>query len=388
MKNKSIVLPIVLLLCFSFGCKKQGDAAKNKEDPGTDDVRTEIEDGLQVVYNPKEPSPLPGMPKQIILEQELCIGDEEGIEDFVFSKIQNVQIDEDENIYVMDQKEVCVKVFDKDGNHLRTFGKKGQGPGEIQYPYRMQLFAGNEILIYCAANRRLSFYSLDGALIRELPIGQHNFLRTLPDSKGNIITQSQTPGDNKFVHEMIKFDMNLNPLLTIKTIEVEMNPYIVSMVNPTFNVRLMTNDYIAWGFPLDFKYEIVIFNPEGNAIRKIVKDYDPVKITAEDKEKITKDLIGDREVPPEYTLKFPKNQYPYWVFMCGDDGKIYARTFEQNEEGNFRYDVFDPEGRYIAKFYFSEKDVICLVRNNKLYSMVFEGAKGFPVVKRYDISWR
>jgi len=47
--------------------------------------------------------------------------------------------------------------------------------------------------------------------------------------------------------------------------------------------------------------------------------------------------------------------------MCADDGKIYARTFEQNEEGNFRYDVFDPEGRYVAKFYFSEKDLISLL---------------------------
>jgi len=350
-----------------------------------DDVKIKIENGIQVVYNPKNPSPPPGTPKQIMLREDLCIGDEEGIEDFVFSQIRSVQVDEEENIYVLDSKEVCVKVFDKNGKHIRTFGKKGQGPGEIQLPTRMHLVGGKEILIYDAANSRLSFYSLDGKCLREISAGKYRFSRTIPDSKGNIITQLLVPGD-KFVYEIKKFDSNLNPIFTIEAIEEEIIPYVFNMVSPTLNVRVMKNDNIVWGY--SSKYEIFVVSPEGKTIRKIVKDYDPVKITEEEKEEMIKDTFGDRGVPPGYKLEFPKNYYPYYFCICGDEGRIYVRTYEKDKEGNIYYDVFDPEGRYIAKFSLPEIDFLYVVKKNKMYSMVWEDEKGIPVVKRYSVTWK
>lgn len=386
MKQLLMVFPLVFLMCFTFGCQ-QGEETEPLLDKESDDVKIEIENGIQVVYNPKNPSPLPGTPKQIIVKEELCIGDEEGMEDFVFSQIKSVQIDEEENIYVADSKEVCVKVFDKSGKHIRTFGKKGQGPGEIQRLLRMHLFAGKEILIYDTGNRRLSFYSLDGKFLREIPTVKYYLERTIPDSKGNIITH-RTYRSDKFVNEIKKFDSNLNPILTIETKEVEITPYVINMMNPNFNVRVMTNDNIVWGYPLDFKYEIVVFSPEGKRIRKIVKDYDPVKIAEEEKEEMIKNTFRGREVPPQFKLNFPESYFPYYYFVCGDEGRIYVRTYERNKEGNFRYDVFNPEGRYIAKFYFSELDLICLIRKNKIYSMIWEDERGIPVVKRYRIIWK
>ncbi len=139
---------------------------------------------------------------------------------------------------------------------------------------------------------------------------------------------------------------------------------------------------------LDFKYEIVVFSPEGKRIRKIVKDYDPVQITEEEKEEMIKNTFGDRGAPPNIKLNFPESYFPFWYFMCGDEGRIYVRTYEKNKEGNFRYDVFNPEGRYIAKFYFPEIDLICLIKKNKIYSLVWEDERGIPVVKRYRIIWK
>ncbi len=388
MKTQSVALTLTFLLCFSFGCGKQGDRADAKNAIAADDVLTKIEDGIEVVYNPKEPSPPAGSPNQIIVKQDLCIGDEDGIEDFVFSQIRNVQVDEEENIYVADSKEVCVKVFDKEGKHIRTFGKKGQGPREIQMIMRMQVFAGKEILIYDPANRRISFFSLDGTFLRSIPVKIYNFQRTIPDSKGNIVTHGGTPGDNSIVHEIIKFDMLLNPLFTIKTIEVEMIPNVLPMVTPNFVVRLMTNDNIVWGFSRDFKYEVIFVDPEGTTIRKVVKEYDPVKITGEDQERIKKQRFGDQAIPPQFKLEFPKSEYPYYYFVCGDDGSLYVRTFERNDEGDFRYDVFNPEGRYVTKFYLPDIDLVCLVRKDKLYSMVWEDEQGIPVVRRYGIDWK
>ena len=349
------------------------------------DVKIKIENGVQVVYNPKNPAPPPGTPQKILLREDLCIGEEEGVEDFMFSQIRSVQVDEEENIYVLDSKEVCVKVFDKNGRHIRTFGKRGQGPGEMQSPTRMYLTAGKELLIYDAMNRRLSYFSLEGECLRETSTGKYNFSRAIPDSKGNIITQLVVFGDN-YVNEIKKFDSNLNPIFTIEAIEEELTPYVWDMVSPTLNVRVMENDNIAWGY--SSKYEIFIVSPEGKTTRKIVKDYVPVKITEEEKEEMIKDTFGERGVPPEYKLRFPKNHYPYYFFICGEDGRIYVRTYEKDKEGNISYDVFDPEGRYITKFSLPGIDFLYVIKKNKMYSMVWEDEKGIPVVKRYNVTWK
>lgn len=349
------------------------------------DVKIRTENGIQVVYNPKNPVLLPGKPKNILLRQDLCIGDEEDVEDFMFSQIRSVQVDDEDNIYVLDSKEVCVKVFDKNGKHVRTFGKRGQGPGEIQLPTRMYLVAGKEILIYDGGNSRLSYYSLDGKCLREISTAKHFFSRAIPDSKGNIITQLLVPGD-RFVNEVKKFDSNLNPIVTIGSIEQEVTPYVMNMVTPTLNVRVMKNDNIAWGY--SEKYEIFVVSPEGKTLRKIVKDYKPVKITEKDKEQLIKDGFGDQGPPSGYKLEFPKNHYPYYFFICGDEGRLYVRTYEKDKDGNIKYDVFDPEGRYIANFSLPEIDFLYVVKNHKMYSMVWEDEKGIPVVKRYTFNWK
>jgi len=146
------------------------------------EIKIKIENGVQVVYNPKNPAPPPGSPKSLILTEDLSIGQEE-VEDFIFSEIRTIEVDEDENIYVIDEKEVCVKIFNKNGKHIITFGKKGQGPWELQRPTRMHLFAGKEIMIYDRANNRISYYSLDGKCLREMSTGKYMFARAIPGSR-------------------------------------------------------------------------------------------------------------------------------------------------------------------------------------------------------------
>lgn len=349
------------------------------------EVKIKTEDGVQVVYNPKKPVSIPGTPTKIHVQEDLCIGDEEALEDFIFSQIRSVQVDEEENIYVLDSKEIRIKVFDKNGKPLRTFGKRGQGPGEIQMPTRMYLTAEKEILIYDIGNSRLSFYSLDGQCLKEISTAKYRFSRTIPDSKGNIITQQLIPGDQVF-YEIKKYDLDLNPLVSIASIETEINFRVLNMVTPTLNVRIMKNDNIVWGYPEE--YEIFVVSPEGMTIRKIVKDYKPVKITNEEKEKLVKDAFGDQGIPPGVKLEFPKNYYPYYFLIPDDEGRIYVRTYEKDKHGNFIYNVFNPKGIYIADFTLPVIDFLYIVKDNKMYTMVWEDEKGIPVVKRYSVTWK
>jgi len=348
------------------------------------EIKIKIENGIQVVYNPKKPAPPPGNPKSLILTEDLCIGEKED-EDFIFSAIRTIEVDDEENIYVVDTKEVCIKVFDKSGKHIRTFGKKGQGPGEIQFPTRIHLFAGKEIMIYDSSNNRLSYYSLDRKCLREISAGKHRFTRAIPDSKGNIIGQVVIFGD-RFAYGIKKFDPELNLIVEIATIELERISNVLNMVSPVISVRLMKNDHFAWGNSP--KYEIFIVNPEGKTIRKIVKDYTPVKITEADKEEMKKDAFGDRGVPPGFKLEFSKNYHPFFYFVCDDEDRIYVQTYEKNKKGDIYFDVFDAEGRYIVRFSLPDGEYPNVIKKSKMYTYIRESEEGFPIVKRYDMQWK
>jgi len=126
-------MPIFLIASISFFVLSNSLQAK--------EIKIKTENGIQVVYNPKKPAPPSGSPKSLILTEDLCIAEDE-VGDFIFSEIRTIEVDDEGNIYVADSKEVCVKVFDKNGKHIRTFGKKGQGPGEIQFFSRVHMFAG------------------------------------------------------------------------------------------------------------------------------------------------------------------------------------------------------------------------------------------------------
>ncbi len=60
-------------------------------------------------------------------------------EPYQFSFIRSVDCDEEGNIYVLDHKDVCVKIFDKDGTFLRQILSEGEGPYEIMNPYGIRI---------------------------------------------------------------------------------------------------------------------------------------------------------------------------------------------------------------------------------------------------------
>jgi hypothetical protein len=49
-------------------------------------------------------------------------------------RLAAVSADETGNIFVLDAGEPRIVSFDRDGNHLRTFGNHGQGPSELDRP--------------------------------------------------------------------------------------------------------------------------------------------------------------------------------------------------------------------------------------------------------------
>jgi len=378
MKNKTNLHSIVLSFSVFFmfvSCQRE-----KMEWKGT----IEEENGVIVVNNPKEPM----YGEEVFsLEEELSVGEPEGKEEYVFYRIL-MDVDENGNMYILDAAASNIRVFDQEGNYKQTIGRKGQGPGEMLSPRSIQLNPQNEIMIYDFGNRRFSFYSLDGEFIRQNSAATAIMVfNAKMDSSGYIvggILQRES-------FTLNKFDLELNPVLTIHSIDIpslSSTPELEVMTH-SFSFDLTEKDNIVCGY--NDKYELQIFDSQGKLLRKIIKLYDPIEISETEKEEFINRLTGGRGFPPDVKVKFPKSHHPFSNISVDEEDRVFVSTPEKVEgrDGFYYYDVFDPEGKCLAKVPIKLKDdrYPLIFKNKKLY-IIDVTEEGYQVVKRYKVNWK
>lgn len=353
------------------------------------EIKIKTEDGIPVVYNPKEPVPIEGLPAKLTLKHDLTIGQETEDENYMFSGLQHTVVDEQEYMYAADWKETKIKVYDKNGKHLRSFGRKGQGPGEIGLPFRMEIFQGNKIIVNDQTNAKFIFYSREGEFLKEIPMGKYRFLtRFKLDSEGYFYAITRTFDEAKITHELKKFSPAFDPLATFASFEDVRTPRVVRAFSPPLFIQMTRDESLVWLDPLN--YELTLMNREGKALRRIIKDCDPVKITEAHEKRLIQQTFGDQGIRPGYKFEVPKHFPPARSFYVDDEDRIYVRTYDYiNKEGDQldRYDIFDPEGRYIAKFYHPRAETAQAFRKNKMYVRVEEEVYGLDLLRRYSMIW-
>lgn len=350
-------------------------------------VQIENKEGVTIVHNPKNPVKKTGAPSSLDLIRDLCIGDSADDENYMFSQIGGVMVDVEEDIIVIDQKEVVIKVYDKNGKHLKTFGKRGGGPGEFNTASRIVLKGGKDIVVLDNGNNRLSYYSKEGQCLKEISLGKYSSItRAKPDSRGNIYADTMTVDGDTGIYEIVKFDPELNVIDTLAKVEQVRKPLEYNPINEWFMYMVLENDCFIWGW--NTKYELTIHDPDGTPVKKIITDYDPVKITKKEQERIIEERFGDMEIPDMIKIVFPKSYPPFYYFICDDIGQIYVRTQRENKKGDLKWDVFDEDGIYILSFFLPPGELLYCIRNDYAYTFINEPEDGIPVVLRYRMDWR
>jgi len=66
-----------------------------------------------------------------------------------------------DRLYVADALDCAIKVFTKDGRFVRSFGRKGAGPGELSFPSGVAV-SGDSVVVADKLNLRIQTFGLDG----------------------------------------------------------------------------------------------------------------------------------------------------------------------------------------------------------------------------------
>ncbi len=351
----------------------------------------EAQTGVQVVKNPRKPVAVAGQPSSLTLKEDLVIGLTGGPEGDLFAELRSVGVDDQENIWTLDSEDVKVRIFDKTGKPVITFGKKGQGPKELLGPFRM-VVRGDGTAAFMD-NTKLAFYGRDGQCRRELLLSRRGSSRMKFDPKGCIYLDAWEYGPDpssktmKQTWKITKYDADLKLLKTFPIAEASAALYAVDFFSPTLYFHVTADSRLIW--VMTSKYEFNVLDPDGRTMLKIIKDYEPRKISAAEEKNLMKARYGDRQLPARIKINIPPAYLPLSYILVDDDTeRIYARTTEPDGKGGTWIDVFNPDGRYIARTLLPEDELVFVAKKDKLYVILSEDAEGRPLVKRYAMIWK
>ncbi len=358
----SVVCNLTLIVLASFACsqpKWKGTISK--------------EGDVIVVRNPKEP--LNHTPV-LELKEDLAIGGEGAQGEYALGDIRDAVVDDNGTIFVLEMRSSRIQVFDHSGTFVRTIGRKGQGPGELELPMAMSLIRKSEELAIHQATGRISFFRTDGVFLRNLQLKSLGLGRGVCDSIGMSYIIEIGVGDKGSLYILRKLAPDGTVVASLAEAPVgsdsRFDPF-----SPILWFRADRNDNLIYGYPE--RYELRVFGANSKLTKKIVRDYDPVAVTSEERAEQEKAFKG-RDV----TFDFSKYHAAYRWFFLSDLGHIFVATFETAPDRKILHDIFDSEGRFIGRIPLKRMGVG--IFNGKFYARE-EDEEGYPILKRYAVTW-
>lgn len=400
MKSKTKVVPIVLFLStfiMLISCGQKQDR-----------VEKIMENGVEVILNSIEPYKIPGEPSTLALEEEFTIDTEsDEIAELGLTDIWAINVDSEGNIYLWTTpltKGDLIFKFDGSGNFLTSFLKRGQGPGEIQSPTVPIITEKDDFIVTDYFPRKLVFLSLKGELVKEISFkSQINTAYLLENGNYFVVESRRIPDGNYMEDLMILYNSELEEIQRFCSQKV-VNERVAARIKGT----LKQGNFILWAISKEKiyigdndreDYEILVYDYEGNLIRKIRKEYTPVEVTEEFKKKI----LSEYERYPTEELRaigkkifFPKYMPPYRCIFCDDKGRLFVMTFEKGKsDGEYMYDVFDADGRFISRVGLGNYGIwdrpivnqFVIIAKKKFLYCIREKKSGYKVLMVYKMKW-
>jgi len=101
-------------------------------------------------------------------EPVVDVGLVEGPEELRFFRVTDAKLVENDELLVVNAGTQEVRIFNRAGAYLRSFGREGEGPGEFRVPTRAFVWGSDSVAVWDYRLRRMSVFTLDGAFVRHV----------------------------------------------------------------------------------------------------------------------------------------------------------------------------------------------------------------------------
>lgn len=119
------------------------------------------EDGVTYVKNPSKG--LWDDKTTIALDSIFCIGYIHNDHEQILNRPMGFAVDSLGIIYVCDEGDHRIKVYDRHGEYLRSIGREGKGPGELMNPTDVEVDNDLRVYVLNTMNQRVEIFKNDGS---------------------------------------------------------------------------------------------------------------------------------------------------------------------------------------------------------------------------------
>ncbi|MCJ7578902.1 MAG: 6-bladed beta-propeller [Candidatus Aminicenantes bacterium] len=387
MKKTSDVISIFAVLVWSAFCKSQKSNAS-----------VEVIDGVEFIHNTE----IPMFPdKKVSFVEDLFISGEDSDGEIVLFNPRLSLVDDNENIYISETQDQVIKIFDSDGEYIKTLGAKGNGPGEFQRIWNIGATKDGELVALDSSARRTSFFDSSGQFLNSFNWKVDYFNYILVKSSSYIVGERAYPGIRENAYYYVKeFDFDGNEVRSygeftmFESLIIQDGGRTTYTGYPVSPSSIFTGDHARELFYhcLNNKYIIEVYDTSGKLFRKIDRPYEPVPFTKKDADIYRKrhDYVGISEVVKKTikNLKMPEVKNIVITMKVDDKSNLWVRTNEIKEEGDktlTAFDIFNSDGHYYAKVWAAVLPQI--FKKGKMYRMDRDEETGYQVLRRYKVIW-
>ncbi len=316
------------------------------------------ENGVEVIGNGLEPYTIRSEANHLRLEQKLIIDFENPeLAAVGIPKITSFDVDSQGNIYIWSRRssENFIFKFGPSGQFDCSFGRGGEGPGEIGALDNLRIDERDQIIISDDGRNRLIVMNASGDMHKELQLpSKMNTATLLPN--GNVLAWRSdfNPEEGIAKIQIVLCDQTLNELAALNPAEELPNWLRAKRINglgtvPTLGQGSISKGHIFMGNKQS-GYQIWVYDLEGNPIRKIKKDYRPVAVPEDIKKRVLEVFDMPIHKSQKSKLYFPDSMPAIQYFFPDDQGRLFVMTFEKGDRrGHYMYDIFNPDGVFVGR---------------------------------------
>lgn len=299
-----------------------------------------------------------------VLHEELRIGTLDGTGPDMFGQLTDFEVDRYGRFWLFEGQAQEIRVFDAEGQFIRTVGRQGEGPGEFSQVIGMAWGPDENLWIVDPANNRLSVVDTTGVFVESHPTIGGIVVMPWPggfDDDGQFYTYGvDTAVEDDFALVMVRHGLDLQPIDSVAPPEYpgeeeyfelrNEDSWMMTGVPFTPSIEwLLGRDGTYWA-GVTGAYRIFQLSWEGDTLRSIRREYEPLPVTSANLEEAKERLDWFIEAGGKADWsRIPATKPAFEDFTVDDDGYLWVQMIAEPAEEGRLFDVFDPAGRYLGE---------------------------------------
>ena len=358
------------------------------ESPEATPVGAETTDsaGARIVTSP----PADAVFAELAAEPALSIGLLDGPEELLFGDIESVARDVIGNLIVADDQALEIRIFDSDGDYLRSLGREGEAPGEFLTLRGAWPLADGSILALDTRLDRITRFGADGGEISTatlsspddllvLPIGLGGAAAVLSSATSFTVPSSLSPAgsledvmESMFARDRERVFFLRHGLdgVLLDTLAEGINPPLaVSSTGSGTDMQVQMGQVpfaprpIAAGsthgvaFTNGATYEVRVFD-EAGGLRLIARLGEAPTVRTDEHLETWVRNPGGRERDEAWvrerleryrSMELPESLPAYTLVLFADTGDLWAQRYRMRGEAMDHWDVFSADGVHLGR---------------------------------------